>query len=160
MKIKMIERTAEYLLSTVLVGLAIFLLREIWLSFQVLELIYQQLLEGSVFTEGPPIPGIKEYLLFSLYSAFWSLVIFGFLLSRRFYPLWVAQISFYLLPVWVILFTIYDQRADYQFTSIGYIITQELLASWQIIWLILSIVVAGFGGKYCRSMREKSVIPA
>ena len=116
MRLASLERNAEYLLSILLIGLAIFLFREVWVSVQVLERIYQHLLEGAVFTEGPPILGVEQYLLFCLCSAAWFLLVFAFLLSRRYYPLWLVQFSFILSPIWVILFAFFNERADYEFT--------------------------------------------
>jgi len=104
MRLALLERNAEYLLSILLIGLAIFLFREVWVSVQVLESIYKHLLEGAVFTEGPPILGVEQYLLFCLCSAGWFLLVFAFLLSRRCYPLWIVQFSFFLTPMWVVFY--------------------------------------------------------
>ena len=100
----MIERSAEYLLSIPLIGFAIFLFREVWISVQVLEEIHKALLEGAIFTEGPPILGVKRYLLFCLCSGAWFLLAFAFLLSRRGYLLYLEEFTFFLTPVWFVFY--------------------------------------------------------
>jgi len=149
-----LKRNAEYLLSITLIGLAIFLFREVWVSVQVLERIYEALLEGAIFTEGPPILGVEQYLLFSLCSAAWLLLVFAFLLSRRYYPLWLAQFSFFLSPIWVVFFAFINERAYYESTSLQSFLVHQFLPSWNLIWVILSIVLAVFGVRYCRLMRN------
>jgi hypothetical protein len=153
MRLAFLERNAEYLLSILLIGLAIFLLREVWVSVQVLESIYKHLLDGAIFTEGPPILGVQQYLLFCLCSAAWFLLVFAFLLSRRFYPLWLVQISFFLTPIWVVFFAFINERADYEFTSLGHFLVHQFLTSWNLFWVILSIAAAGLGVRHCRLMR-------
>jgi uncharacterized membrane protein len=153
MRLAFLERNAEYLLSILLIGLAIFLLREVWVSVQVLESIYKHLLDGAIFTEGPPILGVQQYLLFGLCSAAWFLLVFAFLLSRRFYPLWLVQISFFLTPIWVVFFAFLNERADYEFTSLGHFLVHQFLTSWNLFWVILSIAAAGLGVRHCRLMR-------
>ena len=148
------ERNAEYILSIVLVGLAIFLLREVWVSVQVLESIYRQLMEGMIFTEGPPILGVEQYLLFCLCSAAWFLLVFAFLLSRRCYPLWIVQFSFFLTPMWVVFYAFLNERADYEFTPLRHFLVHQFLPSWNLFWVILSIAVAVFGVRHCRLMRN------
>jgi uncharacterized membrane protein len=154
MRLAFLERNAEYLLSILLIGLAIFLLREVWVSVQVLESIYKHLLEGAIFTEGPPILGVQQYLRFCLCSAAWFLLVFAFLLSRRFYPLWLVQISFFLTPIWVVFFAFLNERADYEFTSLGHFLVHQFLTSWNLFWVILSIAAAGLGVRHCRLMRN------
>jgi hypothetical protein len=154
MRLTSLERNAEYLLSIPLIGLAVFLFREVWVSVQVLESIYKHLLEGAVFTEGPPILGVEQYLLFCLCSAAWFLLVFAFLLSRRYYPLWLVQYSFILAPIWVVFFAFFNERADYEFTSLWHFLVHEFLPSWNLIWVMLSIAVAVFGVRHCRSMRN------
>jgi hypothetical protein len=154
MIIAILERHAEYLLSILLIGLAIFLLREVWVSVQVLESIYKQLLEGAIFTEGPPILGVEQYLLFCLCSAAWFLLVFAFLLSRRYYPLWVVQFSFLITPIWVVFFAFFNERADYEFISLQHFLVHQFLPSWNLFGFILSIAVAVFGVRYSRLMRN------
>jgi hypothetical protein len=154
MRLSLLERNAEGLLSILLVGLATFLLREVWVSVQVLESIYKALLEGWIFTEGPPILGLEGYLLFCLYSAAWFLLVFAFLLSRRTYPLWFAQFTFYLAPMWVVFFAFFNERADYEMITLRHFLVYQFLPSWNILWVILSIAVAVFGVRHCRFMRN------
>ena len=154
MRLALLERNAEYLLSLLLIGLAIFLFREVWVSVQVLEGIYKHLLEGAVFTEGPPILGVEQYLLFCLCSAGWFLLVFAFLLSRRCYPLWIVQFSFFLTPMWVIFYAFLNERADYEFTPLRHFLVHQFLPSWNLFWVILSIAVAVFGVRHCRLMRN------
>jgi len=154
MRLASLERNAEYLLSILLIGLAIFLFREVWVSVQVLESIYKHLLEGAVFTEGPPILGVEQYLLFCLCSAAWFLLVFAFLLSRRYYPLWLVQFSFFLSPIWVVFFAFFNERADYEFTPLRHFLVHQFLPSWNLFWVILSIAVAVFGVRHCRLMRN------
>ena len=154
MRKALFERNAEYLLSILLLGLAIFLFREVWASVQVLESIYKHLLEGAVFTEGPPILGVKQYLLFCLCSAAWFLLVFAFLLSRRCYPLWLVQFSFLLTPIWIVFFAFMSERADYQYTPFRHFLVCQFLPSWNLFWFIFSIVVAVFGVRHCRLMRS------
>ncbi len=154
MRLAFLDRNAEYLLSILLIGLSIFLLREVWVSVQVLESIYKALLEGAIFTEGPPILGVEQYLLFCLCSAAWFLLVFAFLLSRRYYPLWLVQFSFILTPIWVVFFGLFNERADYEITTLQHFLVYEFLPSGNIFWFILSIGVAVFGVRYCRLMRK------
>ena len=154
MRLALLERNAEYLLSILLIGLAIFLFREVWVSVQVLESIYKHLLEGAVFTEGPPILGVKQYLLFCLCSAAWFLLVFAFLLSRRCYPLWIVQFSFFLSPMWVVFYAFLNERGDYEFTPLRHFLVHQFLPSWNLFWVILSIAVAVFGVRHCRLMRN------
>jgi hypothetical protein len=154
MRLALLERNAEYLLSILLIGLAIFLFREVWVSVQVLESIYKHLLEGAVFTEGPPILGVEQYLLFCLCSAGWFLLVFAFLLSRRCYPLWIVQFSFFLTPMWVVFYAFLNERADYEFTPLRHFLVHQFLPSWNLFWVILSIAVAVFGVRHCRLMRN------
>ncbi len=149
-----LERNAENLLLILLIGLAIFLLREVWVSVQVLESIYKHLLEGAIFTEGPPILGVEQYLLFCLCSAAWFLLVFAFLLSRRYYPLWIVQFSFILTPIWIIFFAYFYERAYYEFTSLQHFLMYQFLPSWNLFWVILSIAVAVFSVRHCRLMRN------
>ena len=154
MRLALLERNAEYLLSILLIGLAVFLFREVWVSVQVLESIYKHLLEGAVFTEGPPILGVEQYLLFCLCSAGWFLLVFAFLLSRRCYPLWIVQFSFFLTPMWVVFYAFLNERADYEFTPLRHFLVHQFLPSWNLFWVILSIAVAVFGVRHCRLMRN------
>ncbi len=154
MRLALLERNAEYLLSILLIGLAIFLFREVWVSVQVLESIYKHLLEGAVFTEGPPILGVEQYLLFCLCSAGWFLLVFAFLLSRRCYPLWLVQFSFFLAPMWVVFYAFLNERADYELTPLRHFLVHQFLPSWNLFWVILSIVVAVFGVRHCQLMRN------
>jgi hypothetical protein len=154
MRLDLLERNAEYVLSVLLIGLATFLLREVWASVQVLESIFKALLEGAIFTEGPPIVGVKQYLLFCLCSAAWFLLVFAFLVSRRYYPLWLVQFSFFLTPIWVVFFAFFNERADYEFTTLQHFLVHEFLPSGNIFWFILSIGAAVFGVRHCRLMRK------
>ena len=154
MKSTILERSAEYLLSVLFVGLAIFLFREVWTSVQVLEEIYKSLLEGAIFTEGPPIPGTERYLLFCLCSGAWFLSAFAFLLSRRTYPLYLVQFTFSVLPVWFILYAFIRASADYEYTSLWSFLIHQLLPSWDLVWVILSIAVGAFGNRQCHRMRK------
>jgi len=154
MRLALLERNAEYLLSILLIELAIFLFREVWVSVQVLESIYKHLLEGAVFTEGPPILGVEQYLLFCLCSGGWFLLVFAFLLSRRCYPLWIVQFSFFLTPMWVVFYAFLNERADYEFTPLRHFLVHQFLPSWNLFWVILSIAVAVFGVRHCRLMRN------
>jgi hypothetical protein len=154
MKSTILERNAEYLLSILLVGLATFLFREVWTSVQVLEEIHKSLLEGAIFTEGPPAPGVKRYLLFCLCSGAWFLFVFAFLLSRRYYPLYLAQFTFSLTPVWVVFYAFIKASAYYEYGSLWNFLLHQFLPSWNLFWLILSLAVAVFGVRHCRSMRS------
>jgi hypothetical protein len=147
MRLASLERNAEYLLSIPLIGLPIFLFREVWESVQVLKSIYKHLLEGAVFTEGPPILGVEQYLLFCLCSAAWFLLVFAFLL-------WLVQFSFILSPIWVFFFAFFNERADYEFTSLQNFLVHQFLPSWNLFWVIISIVVAVYGVRHCRLMRN------
>jgi hypothetical protein len=157
MRIAFLEKNAEYLLSILLIGLAIFLLREVWASVQVLESIYKALLEGAIFTEGPPILGVEQYLLFCLCSAAWFLLVLAFLLSRRYYALWFVQFSFFLTPIWVLFFAFYDERAYYEVTYLQHFLVHQFLPSWNLFWFILSIAVAVFGVRHCHLMRNAEI---
>jgi hypothetical protein len=42
-----------------------------------------------------------------LCSAAWFLLVFAFLLSRRYYPLWLVQFSFFLTPIWLVFFVFF-----------------------------------------------------
>jgi hypothetical protein len=154
MKLPVLERSTEYLLSILLIGLAIFLFREVWISVEVLEEIYKNLLEGAVFTEGPPTPGLKLYLLFCLYSGAWFLLVFAFLLSRRYYPLYVVQFTFSLTPIWFIYYAFIKAGVYYEFTSMWYFLINDFFPSWNLFWFILSIAVVVFGVRHCRLMRK------
>jgi hypothetical protein len=156
MRLASLERNAEYLLSGPLIGLSIFLFREVWVSVRVLEIIYKHLLEGAVFTEGPPILGVEQYLPFCLCSAAWFLLVSAFLLSRRCYPLWLAQFSFFLTLIWVVSFAFFKEHADYEFTPLGHFLVHQSLPSWNLFWVILSIAVAIFGVRNCRLMRNRA----
>jgi hypothetical protein len=149
----LLRRIGEYLLLVLLLGLPIYLYREVWVSIQVLETIYQQLLEGAVFTEGPPISGLKEYLLFCLVSVFWILLVFASLLSKRRILLWFGQISFILLPFWVITFSFLNERADYEWISLGQYLRYQFLPSWNLLLFILAIGFAFIGVRNCRLLR-------
>ena len=154
MKLTILERNAEYLLSILLIGLAIYLFREVWISVQVLEEIYKYLLEGAIFTEGPPIPGMKQYLLFCLCSGAWFLLVLAFLLSRRYYPLYLVQFTFSLTPIWFAFYAFVKASANYEFTSLWYFLIHQFLPSWDLFWVILSIAVAVFGIRHCRLIRK------
>jgi uncharacterized membrane protein len=154
MKLTMLERNAEYLLSILLIGLAVFLFREVWISIQVLEEIYKDLLEGAVFTEGPPIPGVKLYLLFCLCSGAWSLLVLAFLISRRYYPLYLVQFTFSLSPIWFVFYAFVKASAYYEYGSFWNYLIRQFLPSWDLFWVILSIAVAVFGVRHCRIMRK------
>jgi len=156
MKLTTLERSTEYLLSILLAGLAIFLFREIWISVQVLEEIYKYLLEGAVFTEGPPIPGVKQYLLFCLCSGVWFLLVLAFLLSRRCYPLYLVQFTFSLTPVWFVFYAFIKASAYYEYGSLWNFLIHQFLPSWNLFGVILSIAIAIFGVRHCQSIRRKA----
>jgi hypothetical protein len=154
MKLTTLERSTEYLLSILLTGLAIFLFREIWTSVQVLEEIYKYLLEGAIFTEGPPIPGVKRYLLFCLCSGAWFLLVLAFLLSRRYYPLYLVQFTFALTPVWFVFYAFIKASAYYEYGSLWNFLIHQFLPTWNLFGVILSIAIAIFGVRHCQLMRE------
>jgi hypothetical protein len=154
MRFNFLERNAEYLLSLLLLGLAIFLMQEVWVSVQDLEIIYQQLLEGAIFTEGPPISGLKGYLLFCLGSTFWFLLVFASMLSQKQIPLWFGQASFILLPFWVITFYFLNERADYEWISIGQFLRYQFLPSWNLLSFLLAIGFAIIGVRFSRILRN------
>ncbi|MBN1449844.1 MAG: hypothetical protein JW963_02430 [Anaerolineales bacterium] len=113
MKVSTLDKSTEYLLSILLIGLAIYLFREVWISVQVLEEIHKSLLEGAIFTEGPPSAGVERYLLFCLCSGAWFLSVFAFLLSRRGYLLYLAQFTFFLMPIWLVYHAFIKASAYY-----------------------------------------------
>jgi hypothetical protein len=154
MKLTILERNAEYLLSILLIGLAIFLFREVWLSVQVLEEIHKALLEGAIFTEGPPLYGVKQYLLFCLCSGAWFLFVFAFLLSRRYYPLYLVQFTFSLTPIWFFYYVFTKSSAYYEYGSLWNFLIHQFLPSWNLFWVILSIAVAVVGVRHSRLMRK------
>jgi hypothetical protein len=158
MRLALLDRNAENVLSVLLIGLATFLFREVWASVQVLERIFKALLEGAIFTEGPPIVGVEQYLLLCLCSAAWFLLVFAFLVSRRYYPLWFVQFSFILTPIWVVFFGFFKERADYEFTTLQHFLVYEFLPSGNIFWFIISIGAAVFGVRHCRVMRKAKMV--
>ena len=147
------KRNAEYLLSLLFAGMAIYLLREVWSSVQALEGTYEALLEGAIFTEGPPILGIKRYLLFCLCSGTWFLLAFAFLLSRRYYPLSLVQLTLSLTPIWFICYVFIKESAYYEYGSMWNFLTHRFLPSWDLLGLALFIAAAAFGIRQCRTMR-------
>ena len=157
MRLTTLERNAEYLLSVLLVGLAIFLFREVWVSVHVLEEIHKSLLEGAIFTEGPPIAGAKRYLLFCLCSGAWFLLAFAFLLSRRGYTLYLAQFTFLLTPVWFVYYAFIKASAYYVYDSLWSFLLHQFLPSWYLFGFILSVAVAVLGVRHCRSMRNMKI---
>jgi len=82
------------------------------------------------------------------------LLVFAFLMSRRYYPLWFVQFSFFLSPIWVVFFAFFNERADYEFTTLQHFLVYEFLPSGNIFWFILSIGAAVFGVRQCRVMRS------
>jgi hypothetical protein len=154
MKTTLLERSAEYLLPILLICLAVLLFCEVWSSVQELEEIYRSLLEGAIFTEGPPVPGVDRYLLLCLCSGAWFLFGFGLLLSRRAFPLYLVQITFSLMPVWFIYYAYTKASAYYEFDSLRNFLIHQFLPSWNVIWFILSIVVTVIGDRQCREMRR------
>ena len=151
----MLERSAEYLLSILLIGLAVFLFREVWISVQVLEEINKALLEGAIFTEGPPIQGVERYLLFCLCSGAWFLFIFALLLSRRYYLLYLAQFTFFLMPVWFVYYAFIKASAYYEYGSLWNFLLRQFLPSWNLLGLIRSVAVAVLGVRHCRLMKKR-----
>jgi hypothetical protein len=154
MKSTILERNIEYLLSILLIGLAIFLFREVWISVQALEEIHKSLLEGAIFTEGPPIAGVKRYLLLCLCSGAWILSVFAFLLSRRYYLLYLVQFTFFLMPVWFVYYAFIKASAYYEYGSLWNFLIRQFLPSWNLFGLILSVAVAVLGVRYCQLMRN------
>jgi len=154
MKRTTFEKSTEYLLPILLIALAVFMFREVWISVQELEAIYRFLLEGAIFTEGPPVPGVERYLLFCLSSGAWFLFGFGLLLSRRAFALYLVQITFSLMPVWFIYYAYIEASAYYEFDSLRNFLVSQFLPSWNLMWFILSIVIAVIGSMQCRSMRR------
>ena len=154
MKRSTFERIAEVLLPILLIGLAVFLFYEVWSSVQELEAIYKSLLEGAIFTEGPPVPGVERYLLFCLCSGAWFLFLFGLLFSRRAFSLYLAQLTFSLLPAWFITYAFIKASAYYEFGSLRNYLVGQFLPSWNLFWFILSIVVAVIGYRQCRLLRR------
>ncbi len=154
MRLTTLERNAEYLLSILFVGLAIFLFREVWMSVQVLEEIHKSLLEGAIFTEGPPIEGVKRYLLFCLCSGAWFLFIFALLLSRRYYPVYLAQFTFLLIPVWFVFYAYIKAIAYYEYGSLWNFLLRQFLPSWNLFRFILFVAVAILGVRHCRVMKK------
>ena len=155
MKSTTLEKTTEYLLSILLIGLAIFLFREVWISVQVLEEIHKSLLEGAIFTEGPPIAGVKRYLLFCLCSGAWFLFAFAFLLSRRYYLLYLTQITFLLTPVWVVFYAFIKASAYYVYDSLWNFLLHQFLPSWNLLGFILSVAVAVLGVRHYQLMKKR-----
>jgi hypothetical protein len=154
MKRTTFEKSTEYLLPILLIALAVFMFREVWISVQELEAIYRFLLEGAIFTEGPPVPGVERYLLFCLSSGAWFLFGFGLFLSRRAFALYLVQITFSLMPVWFIYYAYIEASAYYEFDSLRNFLVSQFLPSWNLMWFILSIVIAVIGSMQCRSMRR------
>ena len=154
MKLSILERSIEYLLQILLIGLAIFLFHEVWISVQVLEEIYENLLGGAIFTEGPPNVGVKQYLLFCLCSGAWFLLVLSFLSSRRYYPLYLVQFTFSLMPIWFVFYALIKESAYYKFSSLWYFLIHQFLPSWNLFGVILSIAVTVVGVRHCRLMRK------
>jgi hypothetical protein len=154
MKITTFERSTEYLLPILLIGLAVFLFGEVWSSIQEIEEIYKSLLEGAIFTEGPPIPGVKRYLLFCLCSGAWFVFVFGLLWSRRNFPLYVAQVTFSFAPIWLVYYAFIKASAYYEFASLRYFLIHQFLPSWDLFWFILAVAVAVIGNRQCKLMRK------
>lgn len=154
MKLPIAERSIEYLLQTLLIGLAIFLFHEVWSSVQVLEEINQSLLKGAIFTEGPPNLGVKRYLLFCLCSGAGFLLVLSFLSSRRYYPLYLAQFALSLMPIWFVYYAFIKESAYYEFASLWYFLTHRFLPSWNLFWVVLSIAAAVVGFRHCRLIRK------
>jgi hypothetical protein len=157
MKTIIIEKSIEYLLSILLIGLAIFLFREVWVSVQDLEEIYKSLLEGAIFTEGPPVPGVERYLLFCMYSGAWFLFVSGLFWSRRIFPLYLVQFTFSLMPVWFIYYAFVKASAYYEFDTLRNFLVHQFLPSWNLFWFILAIAVAVFGNWQSRIMRKAAI---
>ena len=147
-------RITEYLLSILLAGLAIFLFREVWQTVQDFEEIYRYMLDGAIFTEGPPIPGMKRYLLFCLCSGAWFLSVLSFLLTRRLYPLYFVQFAFSVTPIWFVLYAFIKESAFYEYGSIWNFLIHQFVPSSNLLWGVASIAIALMAGRYCRSMRK------
>lgn len=154
MKSTTVEKRTECLLSMFLIGLAIFLFREVWMSVNALETVYDHLLEGAVFTEGPPVPGLKRYLLYCLCSGAWFLLVSAFLLSRKFFPLYLAQLTFSLTPIWFFYYVLMKSSTTYEYGSLWNFLLHQFLPSWNLLGGILSFAVAVFGVRYCLFMRK------
>jgi hypothetical protein len=154
MKITTFERSTEYLLPILLIGLAVFLFGEVWSSIQEIEEIYKSLLVGAIFTEGPPVPGVERYLLFCMNSGAWFVFVFGLLWSRRSFPLYLVQVTFSLAPIWLVYYAFIKASAYYEFDSLRNFLVHQFLPSWDLFWFILAVAVAVIGNRQCKLMRK------